>query len=154
MSAAEHLPGDEWADEVQQPSDASMDKAPAPREFTNVYDWYESWFRPIYQRTWQDRGPTWCAQWWRHAEAVARLQAIWLAWEELRGEPTGMSVWWRDHADPHMGQLTHPDGCFKGCSPPRPDAGDGGRHAPRNAPVPHADDPVLEILRDSANDGA
>jgi hypothetical protein len=27
---------------------------------------------------------------------------------------TGMSVWWRDHADHHMGVLLSADGLFKG----------------------------------------
>jgi hypothetical protein len=49
-------------------------------------------------------GPlVWCASWWAHPEAVARLTALWRAWEALRLEPaTGMSNWWTLHFDPHM----------------------------------------------------
>jgi hypothetical protein len=58
----------------------------------------------------------WCPEWFRHAEALSRLDAIWRAWEHLRLDPaTGMSVWWRDHADPHMMVLLSPDGPFAGC---------------------------------------
>lgn len=55
----------------------------------------------------------WAAEWWRNAEAVSRLEALWRSWEALRLDPaTGMSVWWRDHADHHMPILLSPDGPF------------------------------------------
>ncbi|ONI79127.1 hypothetical protein BWI15_00015 [Kribbella sp. ALI-6-A] len=60
---------------------------------------------------------TWCKQWWKHPEVTARLDALWRSWEALRLEPgTGMSVWWRDHADHHMARILDPDGPFKGCT--------------------------------------
>lgn len=59
----------------------------------------------------------WCPEWWRHEEANSRLEALWRAWEHLRLDPaTGMSVWWRDHADHHMEKLFDPEGPFKACS--------------------------------------
>jgi hypothetical protein len=61
---------------------------------------------------------TWCAEWCNHTEAIARLEALWRAWEYLRQDPhTGMSVWFRDHADHHMNILLNADGPFKGCKP-------------------------------------
>ncbi|MBD8661475.1 DUF4913 domain-containing protein [Frigoribacterium sp. CFBP 8754] len=55
----------------------------------------------------------WDPQWWMHPEAVARLDALWRTWEHFRGDgATGMSVWWRDHADHHMGVLLSPVGPF------------------------------------------
>jgi hypothetical protein len=57
----------------------------------------------------------WCPEWFRHAEALSRLDAIWRAWEQLRLEPAGISVWWRDHADPQMSALLDPDGPFAAC---------------------------------------
>jgi hypothetical protein len=68
----------------------------------------------------------WCPQWWAHAEALARLESCWKAWEVLRLDPgTGASVWFRDHADPCLAALTSPDGPFAKCSdaehkPPAP----------------------------------
>ena len=55
------------------------------------------------------------SEWWRSAEAISRLDALWRAWENLRLDgTTGMSVWWRDHADHHMAILMDPDGPFAG----------------------------------------
>ncbi|MEV0289556.1 DUF4913 domain-containing protein [Kribbella sp. NPDC050820] len=60
---------------------------------------------------------TWCTDWWNHPEAVLRLSALWRSWEALRHEPgTGMSVWWRDHADHQVTRLLATDGAFKGCT--------------------------------------
>ena len=59
--------------------------------------------RPMYRRALDGTQRTWCPEWWRHAEAPSRLEALWRAWEHLRLDPaTGMSVWFRDHADHHM----------------------------------------------------
>lgn len=57
----------------------------------------------------------WSAQWWRCAEAVIRLEAMWRSWEHLRREPqTGMSTWMLNHGDPHMRVLMDPEGPFAG----------------------------------------
>ncbi|MCX5199692.1 DUF4913 domain-containing protein [Streptomyces sp. NBC_00249] len=62
---------------------------------------------------------TWCACWWEHPPAVARLHALWLSWQELTDPETcgrtGPSVWHRDHLDPAMAQLRAPDGPFAAC---------------------------------------
>lgn len=73
----------------------------------------------LYQPAIERSELAWCSDWWRHAEAVSRLESLWRAWEHLRLDPAlGMSVWWRDHLDPHMGQLLDRDrGPFRGCSP-------------------------------------
>lgn len=81
-------------------------------------------------------GHTWCPEWWRHGEAISRLEALWRAWEDLRRDgKTGMSSWWRDHADHHMQILLSTDGPFKGCSV------DKG-HNPRLEPLPCIPPPV------------
>lgn len=62
---------------------------------------------------------TWCASWWAHPAAVARLHAAWLAWQELTDPETcgrtGPSVWHRDHLDPMVAQLRDASGPFGGC---------------------------------------
>ncbi|MHC3394708.1 DUF4913 domain-containing protein [Streptomyces lavendulocolor] len=69
---------------------------------------------------------TWCARWWDHPTAVARLHAAWLAWQELTDPETcgrtGPSVWHRDHLDPMLAHLRAADGPFAGCmtNPDRP----------------------------------
>jgi hypothetical protein len=61
------------------------------------------------------KGWRWCPQWWQHAEAVARLEALWRSWESMRLDgTTGMSVWWRDHCDPHLAAQDRSP--FKQCS--------------------------------------
>jgi len=59
----------------------------------------------------------WCVRWRDHPEAVARLGALWSAYEALRGSATGRSRWWTEHADPQLGALMAPDGPFARCSP-------------------------------------
>ncbi|MFE7318252.1 DUF4913 domain-containing protein [Streptomyces sp. NPDC057555] len=70
-------------------------------------------------------GRPWCQQWHEHPEAVARLHALWLAWQQLTDVEAGLagpSVWHRDHLDPALLQLRTPDGPFGACttSPARP----------------------------------
>ncbi|MBG6218743.1 hypothetical protein IWX75_003230 [Arthrobacter sp. CAN_A6] len=72
---------------------------------------------------------TWCSSWWAHTEAVSRLSALWRAWETLRLDGgTGMSDWWRNHADPTMRALFYSKGPFKGCTLTT--------HAPASKPLP------------------
>jgi len=70
-----------------------------------------------YRRAVSSTGSAWCPEWWRHAEAIVRLEALWRSWEHLRLDPaTGISVWLRDHADHHMAVLLSSDGPLKGCT--------------------------------------
>ncbi|MET3976572.1 hypothetical protein ABIE39_002880 [Cellulosimicrobium sp. 4261] len=69
------------------------------------------YLRNVYRRHIAGRGEhrVWAAEWWKYDEAVIRLEALWRAWEHLHQDPaTGMSVWWRDHADHHMAILLDP----------------------------------------------
>jgi hypothetical protein len=55
----------------------------------------------------------WAADWWNYPEALARVDAMWRAWEYLRLDgATGASRWWIDHADQHMPVLLSPEGPF------------------------------------------
>jgi hypothetical protein len=93
---------------------------------------------PLYRRAVTATHTTWCSQWWRHAEGITRLEALWCAWEHLRQDPnTGMSVWLRDHADHHMGVLLSADGPFKGCKP--------DTHTDRLAQLPTTDPPDGQV---------
>lgn len=77
----------------------------------------------------------WAAKWWEYDEAVIRLDALWRSWEKLRQDPsTGMSVWWRDHADHHMGVLLSPDGPFAGVKMDPSSADQKGVPLPYTAP--------------------
>ena len=91
--------------------------------YLTLEEWVEEWLFPVYRRSVLGHDRVWCPQWWRHAEAVARLESLWRAWEHLRQDAaTGLSVWFRDHADHHMTILLDADGPFKGCD---------GRHSDR-----------------------
>jgi hypothetical protein len=89
-----------------------------PMIYTNVVEFVENYLSLVYRRQVTDISETvWCPEWWKHAEAVARLDALWRAWEHYRNQPsTGLSVWFLDHADPHMTKLFDPRGPFKYCS--------------------------------------
>ncbi len=59
----------------------------------------------------------WCAQWWSHAEAYARAEALLVGRREA--EAAGRLLpWWRD-ADAAMSVLTDPAGTFSACTPER-----------------------------------
>lgn len=93
-----------------------------PLVFQTVAEFVEGYLKNVFRRKvtgYSDGTRTaWCPEWWRHPEAKARLTALWLAWEHLRwGENVEQSVWWLQHADPHMGVLLDPEnGPFVGCS--------------------------------------
>ncbi|MBO0854776.1 MAG: DUF4913 domain-containing protein [Nocardia sp.] len=86
--------------------------------YSNVVEFVENYLSLIYQRQVADTTDTvWCKEWWRHSEAVLRLDAVWRAWEYLRQDAkTGMSNWFLEHADPQMSKLLDPAGPFKYCS--------------------------------------
>jgi hypothetical protein len=82
--------------------------------YGNVADWLHDYLLPNYRR--RQLHARWCRRWWEHAEAISRREAIWQAWEVMRYDgATGMAVWWRDYADPHLRVLTDPDGPFFDC---------------------------------------
>jgi hypothetical protein len=85
--------------------------------YATVEDFVRELLAPMYRRALDGTDRSWCPEWWRHAEAISRLDALWRAWEHLRLDPdTGMSVWFRDHADHHMAVLLDSEGPFKRCS--------------------------------------
>ena len=71
----------------------------------------------LYQRPTPESGLVWCPEWFRHAQALSRLDSIWRAWEHLRFDPAvGMSNWWTNYADPNMRALMDPvTGPFARC---------------------------------------
>ncbi|WP_139006912.1 DUF4913 domain-containing protein [Arthrobacter crystallopoietes] len=108
---------DDAAADVAEPVESTED---APELFyADVAAFVAEKLAPGYRRRFNQSGAiTWCPQWWKHGEAISRLEALWRAWEFLRLDgATGMSVWWRDHADHHMSVLMSPDGPFSGCGP-------------------------------------
>lgn len=115
--------------EAYRPAPAAIEDPP---EFfyPDLIAFYTKRLSPMIRRR-DGGGRSWCAQWWRHPEAVARLTALWHAWETLRLEPgTGMSSWWTFHFEPCYSVLADAErGPFQAC----------GRktHSDKLGPLPH-----------------
>ena len=87
--------------------------------YPSVYRFVSEFLAPTFAHEVNDQQTSfrWCSKWFHHAEAVARLEALWKAWEVLRLDPgTGAGVWFRDFADPAMAALTAAHGPFSRCS--------------------------------------
>lgn len=95
-------------------SEQDHEQEQPPLFFTNCQAFTEQYLLPAWRHTMA--GSRWCADWWKHAEAVIILDALWRSFEgHLYGDPSGMATWWRDFADPLMGQLTRDSGTFAQC---------------------------------------
>lgn len=110
--------------DLADPADTGIpppEHEPAPERdlvYGSAQDFLIHQLLPSYIRRNDGKEGLWCPEWYKHAEAISRINALWRAWEHLRWEPsTGMSVWWRDHADHHMRVLYDPQGPFHSCSP-------------------------------------
>ena len=108
------------------------EQPPAELVYANVVEFVTEMLAPMYRRQLDPAGRsntfTWCAQWWRHDEAVSRLTGLWRAWENLRLDPTtGLAVWWQNYADPTMRVLFEEKGPFHGCTP--------REHSPKGVPL-------------------
>lgn len=110
---------DGWDDVDDFNDDTDVDEeqeAAAPKlVYAHAAEFFDKFLRHAYKRELTDRGtPRWNARWWENDEALMRVEALWRAWEFLRLDPsTGMSVWWRDHADHHMPMLMGESGPWK-----------------------------------------
>lgn len=102
--------------EVESAADAGPEGG-SRTYYGSVDEFMREWLCHTYARHVDGRGSerVWRSDWWRVPEAVSRLDSLWRAWEHLRLDPsTGLSVWWRDHADHHMAVLMDPEGPFRG----------------------------------------
>lgn len=105
----------DWPEDDAAADDAEpQDDEGGELYFGSVDEFVREVIVPIYRRKVGPRGTRrWSAEWWRSAEAISRLDALWRSWEHLRLDgATGLSSWWRDHADYHMSVLFDPDGPF------------------------------------------
>ncbi|MFD4505343.1 DUF4913 domain-containing protein [Streptomyces sp. NPDC058457] len=87
-------------------------------ELAALSDWVNYLFLPVYGREISTNRP-WCAQWHEHLEAVARLHALWLSWQQFTDTEAGLSgpsTWHRDHLDQTLAHLRAPDGPFAACT--------------------------------------
>jgi hypothetical protein len=99
------------------PHTSATDGQAAPEPvYTAVEDWVIDYFLPMFRRTLGGE-LRWCAQWWRHGEAISRLRSLWHSWEVLRLRPgTGIATWYRDYLDHQLPILMGARGPFYQCS--------------------------------------
>lgn len=83
--------------------------------FPHVGVWVHEYLLESVTRKVNDRDTFWCSSWWKHTEAVERLTALWITWEQARNEPETFSAWWRDHLDHHLPILMSSTGPFRYC---------------------------------------
>jgi Domain of unknown function (DUF4913) len=96
--------------------DSGKDGPPPEPMYGSVEAWVTGQFVPMFRRPLGGEF-RWCREWWRHAEAIVRLTALWHSWEVLRLEPgTGMAAWLRDHLDHQIPILLGRGGPFAQCS--------------------------------------
>lgn len=55
--------------------------------FCCLPEFVDTFLLDTYRRAVGSAARTWCPQWWRHAEAIVRLEALWRSWEHLRLDP-------------------------------------------------------------------
>ncbi len=88
------------------------------RELGALAHWVARVLVPVYGREPGSAAP-WCPSWWEHSEAVARLHAVWLAWQELTTPETGgrlgPGTWHRDFLRPALDELRDSSGPFAAC---------------------------------------
>lgn len=85
--------------------------------FTSLDEFVESYVARVWARKLTPNGFVWCPEWWRHEEAVVRLEALWRSFENMRVEnpQSGPAAWLINTADPMMGVLLSPTGPFRAC---------------------------------------
>ena len=101
------------------PDGDGAEQQPVEPFFGSLLEFVVEHFGPVYAR---NTTPTvrWCANWWDHAEAIYRLEALWRTWELYRLEPRlGIASWLRDYLDPQLRELTSPTGPFASCTEDR-----------------------------------
>ncbi|QDN84438.1 DUF4913 domain-containing protein (plasmid) [Streptomyces sp. RLB3-6] len=114
--AAEEETEEEWQ---YPPFILLLDPPDYDDELRALVEWVEGVLVPGYLAE-PSADARWCHLWWEHPVAIARLHAVWLAWQELTNPAscgyTGPSVWHRDHMDPALRELRGPSGPFAGCT--------------------------------------
>ncbi|HEY1156487.1 MAG TPA: DUF4913 domain-containing protein, partial [Arthrobacter sp.] len=93
-------------DEEDTRAGSGQEQKPPELVYGSAEEFLHEQLLPTYVRDVDGRAAKWCLEWYFHPEAVSRVEALWRAWEHLRLDgATGISVWFRDHADHHMNVL-------------------------------------------------
>ncbi|WP_084562745.1 DUF4913 domain-containing protein [Corynebacterium aquilae] len=97
------------------PEGAAGAEIPAPM-YPSMFDFVMCELVSTYGQS-LGRVPNWSAIWYRHPEAVRRLDALWRKFEKLRvDDPFSFrETFYHRHADYHMDRLMKPEGVFSDC---------------------------------------
>jgi hypothetical protein len=102
--------------EPPAPAGKQGEEKPPELVYGSAEEFLHEQLLPTYVRDVDGRSFKWCIEWYFHPEAVSRVEALWRAWEHLRLDgATGISVWFKDHADHHMNVLLDSRGPFYKC---------------------------------------
>ncbi|MFE2757515.1 DUF4913 domain-containing protein [Actinosynnema sp. NPDC059335] len=106
---------DESAEDIRQ--DEERVGRPAELFYPHVAEFVTDRLIYLIPRPTPESRLVWCPSWFRHAQALSRLDSVWRAWESLRFDPAlGMANWWTHYADPHLRALMDPvTGPFARC---------------------------------------
>ncbi|WP_067975610.1 DUF4913 domain-containing protein [Nocardiopsis trehalosi] len=111
LAAAPQRPG---AADAATPFIFNMSRDAYKGELAALVSWVNDFLVPVY-----GDAARWCPVWWEHHEAVGRLHAVRLAYEELADTsvagPAGPGMWHRDHLDPALDRLCAAAGPFSAC---------------------------------------
>ncbi|MGI5457555.1 DUF4913 domain-containing protein [Streptomyces sp. CA-249302] len=138
LSAAPPLPDSPFA-AYGLPGFAGLPPAPAPPEprpileledeeyedeLDALSDWVDDFLLRVYGAEVTTAAP-WCEQWQEHADVVAWLHALWLAYQQHKDAEAGLSglfVWHRDFLTHAMATVRAPGGPLSACmtDPDRP----------------------------------
>lgn len=89
--------------------------APTP-QYPTLEEFCTDFLFEIYACNLESTTAKWCPDWWKHAAALYRIEALWRSHEYHRHEGlTGIANWLTSHADPIMRTLMDPDGPFTFC---------------------------------------
>ncbi len=123
----EQPPPEQLPDLPPRPAAGHDDRDDQEEEPRPVFSAVEFWVEEIFAKTYiRDLGPEsrWCARWWAHPEAVARLFALWSTWERayrrehaVPADDTAMATWIRDYLDRLLPPLMSSRGPFAACRP-------------------------------------
>ena len=106
------------SDDEDLPEARGDDGSTAPEPHFATLTQFADWLLEMYARQADSPQRSWCPEWWRHAEVIVRMDAMWRSFEQLRQEAgTGLSVWLRDHVDHHMAIILSDDGPLARCKP-------------------------------------
>lgn len=102
-------------DDDVDPNEESGDGTAPDLYYASLDEFVRGFLINGYARHINGHARVWAARYWEYPEALSRLGAMWRSWEFLRQDPsTGLSVWYLNHADPHMRVLLDKDGPFAG----------------------------------------